>query len=92
MIPSVVVHDKEQTQLIKENVLSDKRLAMLERENKELRKDVQNLSRQIGSLVEMITSGFNKIKGTKRTPNKETPPRQRKIRFICPSESSSASE
>ena len=88
-IPSVTIHDKEQTLLLKENVLSDKKLVMLEMENKELWKDVHNLGRQIGSLVEMITSGFNKFKGTKRPSNKETLPSQIKRRFVCPSESSS---
>ena len=92
MIPFVAVHDKEQTQLSKEKVSSDQRFTMLESENKELRKDVQNLSKQIGSLVEMITNGLYKIKETKRSPNKETPPSASKRRVIGLSDSSSASE
>ena len=65
---------------------------MLESDNKELQKDVPNLSKQIGLLVELISSGFNKIKGTKRPPNKETPPSTSKRQVIGLSDSLSASE
>ena len=92
-IPSVTKHDEERTLATKENIVSAARFELMERENKKLKTEVSNMGIQLNSVVEMMTSFFNKMDATKRPPKIDSPPIKRKRRvYHISSDSSSATE